>query len=103
MEYPGFDWSELGVRFGLITPEQYEDSSYDEDELLEGIKEYISSNTSPVEDPSPEMVRHLKEHLTLLIERDCTYNSPLWRGLLGIENHYTFCNMCIPLIEYMWD
>jgi len=103
MEYPGFDWSELGVRFGLITPEQHEDSSYDEDKLLEEIKAYIEKNTHPVNGVSQEMVRHLKEHLTLLIEHDNTYNSPLWKGLMGIENHHTFCNMCVPLIEYMWD
>ena len=102
MKYVGVSWAELGVRFKLITLEQYEDSSYDEDELLEEIKDYISNNTG-VGDHLYKIRRHLREHLTLLIERDKSYKQPLWRGLLNIEDEHTFMQMCIPLIGYMWD
>jgi hypothetical protein len=97
-DLPGYDYMELGVRFGLVTREAYRASDYDEDTLLSDIQYYLS-------DPryGPEAARGMRAYLQQLIRHGNTYATPVWRGLLEVEDDATFLRLCGPLIPYMWD
>lgn len=97
MTYKGFDYSEIAQRFGLLPEGDLENVEYDENNLVPLIQDHISANMGP------ETEKELREHLTLLIGHDNTYQTPVWEGLLKVKDTHTFLQMCIPLIGYMWD
>lgn len=97
MIYKGYDWTELGIRFNLLSEKDFESNNYNEDQLLEDMQTYLRRNADA------ETVQHLREHLTLLVEHDNSYKTPVWEGLLNVKDDFTLIRISIPLIPYMWD
>lgn len=96
MEFKGYDWTELAKCFGLF------ENEYEDELTLKKTKDYLVTNHfSNTEYLAKEIRRFLFE-----LYKNCLqskrYSTPVWKGLLNIEDDFTLIKYTIILLEYMW-
>lgn len=50
-----------------------------------------------------EKIEGIRTYISRLIEQDHSYLSPLWEGLIKIENETEFLKFVNVLLPYLWD
>jgi len=100
MEFKGIDWTELSVCFGII--DKVEDWQ-DDTEILNKTKDYLQSMLLN-EHKQDEVAHPLRLFLQKLYDNSLKHksNAPIWKGLLEVEDNFTFIKYSVILFEHMW-
>ena len=97
MEFEGFDWTELTIAFGLYN------ESDDNEIVLKKTKDYLIESYLPK--ANSVVADTIRAYLGALFDR-CSkvgsYSTPLWRGLMQIEDDRTLIKYTVALLEYLW-
>jgi len=95
LEYEGKDWTELSKQFGLF------ENDLEDEITLQKTKDYlVSKHFSDTESVSSEIRLFLRA-----LCRNCDgnkYTTPIWKGLLNVEDDFTLIKYTIVLLEHMW-
>lgn len=93
-EFLGRDWTEISKHFGI-------DCSNEQEAL---IKTKAHINSVLMTEQENVAATEIRVFVKALFERaEGKYdNAPLWKGLLEMENDYTFLKYTSILIDHMW-
>lgn len=99
--FEGIDWVELLDHFKI----EYSDED-DDNVILDKLTEFLCE-TNTYGEFDPIVVEGCKKFLSALIDHEKTcalgsYTLPVWKGLLSIENDWTFMQFFTRLISFMW-
>lgn len=99
MDFEGIDWTELSKYFGIV---KYDYESGKDKEVLLKTKEYLQNIL--FSNGEQEVATALRMFLNKLYENSKNFkcNAPIWKGLLEIEDDFTFIKYSIILLDQMW-
>lgn len=100
----GYDYTELAEKWGIAPPpEGVDENIYYLTTIRWHIQEIIAKVAENKEEVNPK-IQDMRDFLKALIKEseEVDYCTPVWKGLLKIEEPYTFCHLFIALLPYMW-
>ena len=106
--YHGWDFAEVADALGIPSDTwNYIDNKpypiWDWDDFI-WLKHYIDSLFTHMESrPRAKFCKEVRIFLPELIKQEHTYWTPIWKGLLAIEEDFTFLQAVSCLIDHMWD
>ena len=103
----GFDYYELLEKWGIDTSiycDNVENEDYDllklyVNNILFKNWDYENNKPSRVAKSAIKDIRNFLKAMTEYYD----YNTPVWEGLLKIEDDFSFLRMFYPLIPYAWN
>lgn len=95
----GWDWTELGVKWGLIKADSQGNITDNRkaDNIEKELLNYICDNYKQ----NDNVINDMRLFLQQVINNNDAYR-PLWEGLLGINNKFAFVQMYCRLLTSMW-
>lgn len=96
--FQGVDWRELSERWGIDFKNDLTD-----DECLNETASYIIQSVPYKDKRQKKVARDIRSFLKKLIKWDNTYKTPVWEGLLKVENDETLLTFTYHLLQDMWD
>jgi len=115
-KFDGYDYAELIEAWNLSFPDPYElEDIFDEDEQLfyeerYYLKEFIENfltakllgESGRRSKFTQRAITDLKMYLEELGKCELSYFNPVWKGMLEIEDDFTFLQVVESLIGHMW-
>lgn len=99
--FKGWDWIELSERWGIMAPKRAS-----ENWLLQKTQERIYSVSDILADihkiKAAQEYKDCQAFLKALIKNDIGCSSPLWKGLLEVDNSLEFMRYTAMLLPCMW-
>lgn len=99
-KFKGIDWTELADYLGY-------EIDYDLVREYKPFQEWLLNQCLENDVWPDKIINGAKEYLQALYDHEekCAmkgYSGPVWKGLLEVENDWTFMDFFVHLLPYMW-
>ena len=95
-KFDGFGYLELAEVWGIPV------DKLNDEKNLSLLQARIRGNGLLDPHPNPQVIKDMRDFLTVLADKDDGYAAPLWCGLLAIEDDFTFRQYFCLLLRAMW-
>jgi hypothetical protein len=103
MAYNGYDYTELLVELGFMPEGEDEEKFTAVEDFIRYMEDHYDYSEADYDEDGKLAILEMREFLTALAGQEHTCVSPLWKGLLAIEDDWTFVKYFVKLIRDMWD